>query len=43
MEHLKYGTLVTLESIWGHAAGSGASKEDNELLDRTIAAFLERN
>jgi homoserine O-acetyltransferase len=42
VKYLKRGKLLVLETIWGHAAGSGASKEDAELIDRVIADFLTR-
>lgn len=43
LDHLKFGELEILEAIWGHAAGTGACKEDSEQIDETIVAFLEQN
>lgn len=40
IEHLKGGELVILDTIWGHAAGSGASMEDTARIDGAIANFL---
>ncbi|RDL31372.1 Uncharacterized protein BP5553_09581 [Venustampulla echinocandica] len=43
LNYLKLGTLEILETIWGHAAGTGACKEDSEQIDRMIATFLGYN
>ncbi|EPE28112.1 alpha/beta-Hydrolase [Glarea lozoyensis ATCC 20868] len=40
LKHLKFGKLEILETIWGHAAGSGVCEEDMERICKMIAAFL---
>lgn len=48
IEHAKYEArfirnvkLVSIPSIWGHFAGFGVNKPDNDFLNQTITKFLE--
>ena len=36
-------TLTPIPSLWGHPAGAGASPEDRDFLNKTIARFLAGN
>ncbi|KAK7418770.1 hypothetical protein QQX98_003788 [Neonectria punicea] len=38
---MKDATLKVIPSVWGHLAGSGASKKDVVWMNQTIAEFLE--
>ncbi|KAA6407714.1 MAG: hypothetical protein FRX48_08552 [Lasallia pustulata] len=40
-EHLRYGKLVVIESVWGHIAGGGANDVDTAFMDEQIAEFLQ--
>ena len=37
---IPHGTLMPIPSLWGHAAGAGASPADKQFLNEKIAAFL---
>ncbi|CAF9925169.1 hypothetical protein IMSHALPRED_006405 [Imshaugia aleurites] len=37
---LRKGELAVIESVWGHAAGGGASEVDAKWMDERIGAFL---
>ncbi|KAG0652508.1 Homoserine O-acetyltransferase [Hyphodiscus hymeniophilus] len=43
INHLKRGELVVMNTVWGHAAGSGASVVDAICMDKAIAEFLGRS
>jgi homoserine O-acetyltransferase len=40
--YLKQGTLLPIDSLWGHTAGAGSNSADAEFLNESIAAFLSR-
>jgi len=40
MKFLKRGTWAPIESIWGHAAGSGIGPKDVEWMNGRIAEFM---
>jgi homoserine O-acetyltransferase len=35
--------FTPIPSLWGHPAGAGASPEDRDFLNKTIAKFLAGN
>lgn len=41
MKHLQHGELAVIETIWGHIAGGGANKADQEWMDKRISDFLQ--
>jgi homoserine O-acetyltransferase len=38
---LKHGTLLPIDSLWGHTAGAGSNPADAAFLNESIATFLD--
>ncbi|KAI0484229.1 hypothetical protein GGR56DRAFT_15076 [Xylariaceae sp. FL0804] len=41
VKHLSSGELVCIESIYGHTAGGGGSKEDIKFIKKEVKHFLD--
>ena len=40
-EFIRGVTLVPIPSLWGHSAGSGGNKADNDFIDAQVGQFLK--